>query len=32
VNSKGAKNIVLVEGINALALTKIEEVVALLFA
>ena len=32
VNSKGAKNIVLVEGINTLALTKIEEVVALLFA
>jgi len=32
VNSKGAKNVVLVEGINALALTKIEEVVALLFA
>ncbi|MDO7616038.1 MAG: DNA repair protein RadA [Flavobacteriaceae bacterium] len=32
VNSKGAKNIVLVEGINALALTEIEEVVALLFA
>jgi DNA repair protein RadA/Sms len=32
VSSKGAKNKVVTQGINSLSLTKIEEVIALLFA
>ena len=32
VSSKGAKNKVVAQGINSLSLTKIEEVIALLFA